>query len=297
MTYSTVRLAKATEETPRGLRGRRRLPAADRQQSAVVGSGEPRTDGEGSSPPSGPARAADLAFLTRLHSSVWRGVPCPRSQCRSRTEEVRGSNPLTSTPNLAGQSVASLKRATLAACCGRAAAANSSRSPAEKALRHRTTRFQASTMTAESSRTLTPTDADPPAHPAPAWSPCGRPDYFSTTSHDDGQSKSTPRWSSTASAGFERELPLGQPPKPVVDTAGRRRGPYPSGCQPIAAPQNLTRFGHSGRGNARIPDTHTGLGHPDRQTPTGHWTPSHGHRTRGTRRSHRTLDAGRAESG
>jgi hypothetical protein len=34
----------------------------------------------------------------------------------SRTEEARGSNPLTSTPNLAGQSVASLKRAALTAC-------------------------------------------------------------------------------------------------------------------------------------------------------------------------------------
>ena len=42
----------------------------------------------------------------------------------ARTEEVRGSNPLTSTPNLAGQSVAGFKRATLAAFWGRAGAAN-----------------------------------------------------------------------------------------------------------------------------------------------------------------------------
>jgi hypothetical protein len=71
----------------------------------------------------------------------------------------QGFKSLTSTPILAGQSVASLERATLAACSGRAAAANSSRSPAKKALGQRTTRFQAYTMTAESSRTLTPTDA------------------------------------------------------------------------------------------------------------------------------------------
>jgi hypothetical protein len=76
---------------------------------------------------SGPARAADLAFLTRLHSSQRRDVPRRTARSRSRTEEARGSNPLTSTPILAGQSVASLERATLAACCGRAAAANSSR--------------------------------------------------------------------------------------------------------------------------------------------------------------------------
>jgi hypothetical protein len=38
--------------------------------------------------------------------------------------EVRGSNPLTSTPNTAGQSVASLERAALTAFWGRAGAAN-----------------------------------------------------------------------------------------------------------------------------------------------------------------------------
>jgi hypothetical protein len=42
----------------------------------------------------------------------------------SRTEEARGSNPLTSTPNIAGQSVASLKSAALTAFWGRAGAAH-----------------------------------------------------------------------------------------------------------------------------------------------------------------------------
>jgi len=57
----------------------------------------------------------------------------PISSTLSRTEEVRGSNPLTSTPNLPGQSVASAERAALTARCGRTAAASASPSPAGKA--------------------------------------------------------------------------------------------------------------------------------------------------------------------
>jgi hypothetical protein len=44
--------------------------------------------------------AADVAFLTRLHGPQHDAVPCAKTRCRSRTEEVRGSNPLTSTPSL-----------------------------------------------------------------------------------------------------------------------------------------------------------------------------------------------------
>jgi len=44
------------------------------------------------------SRAADLAFLTRSHGPQRCGLPYVESRCRSRTEEVRGSNPLTSTP-------------------------------------------------------------------------------------------------------------------------------------------------------------------------------------------------------
>jgi hypothetical protein len=45
------------------------------------------------------SRAADLAFLTRSHGPQRCGLPYVESRCRSRTEEVRGSNPLTSTPH------------------------------------------------------------------------------------------------------------------------------------------------------------------------------------------------------
>jgi hypothetical protein len=51
-------------------------------------------------------------------------IPCRNARYRSRTEEARGSNPLTSTPNTAGQSVVSVERAALTACWGRAGAAN-----------------------------------------------------------------------------------------------------------------------------------------------------------------------------
>jgi hypothetical protein len=68
--------------------------------------------------------AADLAFLTHLHGPQHHAVPCTKTRYRSRTEEVRGSNPLTSTPNLAGQSAARSTLAALAACWGRAGAAN-----------------------------------------------------------------------------------------------------------------------------------------------------------------------------
>src|SRR5215204_4491170 len=68
--------------------------------------------------------AADLSFLTSLPGLQHHAVPPVNARYRSRTEEARGSNPLTSTPNLAGQSVASLEPATLSACWGRAGAAN-----------------------------------------------------------------------------------------------------------------------------------------------------------------------------
>src|SRR4029453_14978369 len=42
--------------------------------------------------------AADLAFLTCLHGPQHDAVPCAKARYRSRTEEARGSNPLTSTP-------------------------------------------------------------------------------------------------------------------------------------------------------------------------------------------------------
>ena len=68
--------------------------------------------------------AADLAFLTRLPGPQHHAVPPVNARYRSRTEEARGSNPLTSTPSTAGQSVASFGRVALAACWGRVGAAD-----------------------------------------------------------------------------------------------------------------------------------------------------------------------------
>src|SRR5262245_32895638 len=49
-----------------------------------------------------PLTATDLAFLTCRHSSQQNAVPCANVQYRSRTEEVGGSNPLTSTSQQPG---------------------------------------------------------------------------------------------------------------------------------------------------------------------------------------------------
>jgi hypothetical protein len=123
-------------------------------------------------------------------------------------------------------------------------------------------------MTAESSRTLTPTTPIPLAHPAQP----GRHAVDLATSQllptTTAESKSTPRRPSTPAPASSARLRLGQP---------------------IAVLQNLPRFGRNGRRNARKPDAHTGIGHPDRQTPApdawtldtprGHRTPDTGHRT------------------
>jgi hypothetical protein len=45
-----------------------------------------------------PSTATDLAFLTRFPVPQHHAVPPEKAQRRSRTEEARGSNPLTSTP-------------------------------------------------------------------------------------------------------------------------------------------------------------------------------------------------------
>ena len=87
-------------------------------------------------------------------------------------------------------------------------------------------------------------------------------------------------WPSTACASFKTRLRLRQT-EPGMDAAGDHADPgHPShtAACPTAALHDLTSAGHSGRGNARTPDT--------------------GHRTADTwtlRRPHRTLDTGRLD--
>jgi hypothetical protein len=105
--------------------------------------------------------------------------------------------------------------------------------------------------------------------------------------------KPTPPLASTACASFERQAPTRADDHPVVDTV---RGDHADSGRPgrvaarrIGVLDELTRFGHSRRGNARMadagcPDARTpnwtpDTGHPDTRTPgrldahTGHWTP------------------------
>jgi hypothetical protein len=107
-------------------------------------------------------------------------------------------------------------------------------------------------------------------------------------------------WPSSACPSFEHEAPTQADHEPGMDAAGDHADPgHPShtaACH--AALQDLTSAGHSGRGNAQIPDAHTGRRTADTwrsDARTGHWTPvpwtgkrghwslapdtGHGHRT------------------
>jgi hypothetical protein len=125
---------------------------------------------------------------------------------RSRTEEARGSNPLTSTPKPAGQSVASVERAALTACCGRTTAARAVAVQPRTLAATRRLGPRPHTMTTQGSRCLaahpgSPPTSDPPAHPADPGRPRARPSHDPTTAHDDGQVQADP------SAGPARPAP------------------------------------------------------------------------------------------
>jgi hypothetical protein len=121
-----------------------------------------------------------------------------------------------------------------------------------------------------------------PAQPAPPGRPGGRAWPLAETSLRPRPSRRL-RWPSTACASFERQAPTRADDHPVVETvrgdhadSGRPRG-VAARC--IGAFDELTRFGHSRRGNARMAD----VGCPDARTPN--WTPDTGrpHRTADTR--------------
>jgi hypothetical protein len=183
-------------------------------------------------------------------------------------------------PNLAGQSVASVERATLTACSGRAAAASSSHSPARRALRD--------------ARRLGPR----PPHDHPAWSPQLPTDARSSPASRRSRSatrstwplpnhrptmttksKPTCRWPNTTCASPEGQAPTSGRRRAVVHTAGDHADPgHPSraGCRP----RRLAPRPHSRR-TQRTPEA-------------GHWTPGHsdgrtGHRSLG--QAPRTPDA------
>jgi hypothetical protein len=225
--------------------------------------------------------AADLAFLTRLHGPQHDAVPCTKPRYRSRTEEARGSNPLTSTPKPAGQGVASFESAALTACCGRAAAATSSHSAAQRLSEANRPRPRPHTMTTQRGHHQLPPDGrsscasslSRSAWPVANHRPRRRP-----------SPKSTLRWPSTACASFERQAPTSGRRRAVMNMAGDHADPghpKPYGCRPPPHPA-----------------TSLPVGHRDAQTPdAGHWTPGRsdartGHRSPGQAPvGHRTLAA------
>jgi hypothetical protein len=141
---------------------------------------------------------------------------------------------------------------------------------------------------------------DPRVHPAYPGRPRGRAGHCPTTSHDDGQVQTE------TSAGPAPPAPASSTRLRLRQTTSRswtQRATTPTPAIPAvrlpahAALQDLTPAGHSGRGNAKTPDTHTGRRH---RTPDSGHLDARWHRTLDTRRwdrqawtpdtGHRTLD-------
>jgi hypothetical protein len=106
-------------------------------------------------------------------------------------------------------------------------------------------------------------------------------------------------WPSKRLRQLRDEAPTQADHEPGMDAAGNHADP---GHPPIRLPahaalQDLTSAGHSGRGNAQIPDAHTGRRTADTwrsDARTGHWTPvpwtgKRGHWSLAPDTGHRTL--------
>ena len=244
-----------------------------------------------------PSTATDLAFLTRLSRSSTPRSSLQECRYRSRTEEVRGSNPLTSTPNLAGQSVASVERAALTACCGRSTAASSSRSPAQEARSDQATRPWPHMMTTERSRHLaahlgSPTNGRSARACGLSWSATRKPSHRPTTSHNDGRVQADaspgparpaqPRSPVPTSRSWTRRAST---PTPTIRATRLPAPPTPSTTSPRSDTADAGTHGHrtptpdTGRRTLRCPHRTLDTGRVDRQA----WK---------TGRPHRTLDAG-----
>jgi hypothetical protein len=215
----------------------------------------------------------------------------------ARTEEARGSNPLTSTPNLAGQSVASVKQAALTAGRGRSAAASASRSPARKAHSDQRLGPGPHTMTTERSRHLathpgSSTNGRSSRASGLSWSATRSTLPVPITSHDDG------RVQADASTGPARPAPasiawfrLGQ----MTSRSWTRRATTPTpaipAIRPAPPPPSTTSLqadtADAGTHGHRTPTLDTG--------PPDTWTLRRPHQTLGTGRVDRhawTLDTG-----
>jgi hypothetical protein len=241
----------------------------------------------------------------------------------ARTEEARGSNPLTSTPNLAGQSVASVERATLTAGSGRAAAARSSHRAAQRLSEASRPSPRPRTMITQRGHCRLPRRRSSCA------SSLSRSATRSTwpIAHHLPRRRPSP---SRPSAGPARPAPASNArlqPRAEDALSWTRRATTPTPGHPSHAAaglhhaRDLIPIGHSGRRNPRTPDAgrwRPDSGHLDAQTPApdtgrvdrhvwtldariGHWTPAARHqrghgdnRTAGIRTSLATTPSDRA---
>jgi hypothetical protein len=233
--------------------------------------------------------AIDLAFSTRSHSSQQQGVPWGDAQRRSRTEEARGSNPLTSTPNPC-RSERRQRRAGGALCVLRPQYGRKRKSQSSPGARSdQATRPLPHTMTTERSRHLA-------AHPG---SPTNRAilarirpilvndavDLATAPPPPTTVAESSRRrpWPSTACASLANQVPMS---RSWTRRASTPIPAIPATRQPAPPPPSTTSPGRT----PRTPGTH---GHrtPTADAHSGHRTPD----TRTLRRPHRTVGTGRGD--
>jgi hypothetical protein len=209
-----------------------------------------------------------------------------RHPALSRTEEARGSNPLTSTPTsqVRASPASSRRRSPHAAAAPRPhaqVAVQPRRLAATKRLGpgpHTTTTQRSRHLAAHPG---SPPTGDPRAHPANPGRPRGRPRHCPTTAYNDGQVQATLRRPNRPAPPSTARF---RPGSRRTGRGHRRRPRRPRGHPSHAAtcpppPLHHLPAGHSGRGgrgNPRTPDT----GHLSAQTPA----PDTGQRPRGQAR-------------
>jgi hypothetical protein len=185
-------------------------------------------------------------------------------------------------PNPAGQSVASLKPATLTACCGRAAAATSRHSAAGKALSDRQLGPRPHTMTTQRGRRHLPADGRSSAHPASSGRPRDRSGHCPTTDHVEADPPLA-----------QHDLRQPRAPGSNLGQTTRRRGHGGRPCRPpaipaVRLPARLPRCTTSFRSDTADDGRH---GHrtstPDAEAE--HWTPGRSD----TRTGHRSVGQAR----
>jgi hypothetical protein len=210
----------------------------------------------------------------------------------ARTEEARGSNPLTSTPQSAGQSAAHVERAALSACCGRAAAATSSHSAAQRLSEASRPRPRPHTMTTQRGHRQLPPDRR--SSRASSLSRSATRSAWPTANHLPRRRPRPSRPSAGPArpvASFERQAPTSADDAPSWTWRATTPTPAnPAVRRPAPPPHPATSCRRTPRTPQRTDAGGRTLDSWTLRRRTGHR--SRGHAPVDTGRLHRTLDTG-----